>query len=158
MRKRLSAVFVVMALALCACARQDYIYVALTGDTVRVVESGQPPRGFWRIGGGAIPVRYSVEGLGAQLTISLGKDGFSPVLNVLSSVPIRAIEASPLATAIPTRPPLEYDVLWSYSRDGRSSVHVGDTVQMRIEIQDREEPVLLSGVIKQSGFWFFSDI
>jgi hypothetical protein len=158
MRERLSRVFVVGALTLSACARQDYIYVALTGDNVEVVESGQPPRGFWRIGGDAIPVRYSVRDLGTQLTISLGKDGFTPVLTIVSSVPLRAVEASPLAHAIPTRPPREYNVLWSYSQDGRSSVHVGDTVQMRIEIENREEPVLLSGVIKKSGFWFFSDI
>ena len=113
---------------------------------------------YRRFGGEAVPVRYSVREPDASLAIVMTNEAFVPSFDILSSVPIRSIEADHVGIVIPRRPPLEYRVFWSHSRGRDSPTAVGGTVRIRIELESRAEPVLLSGVVRQSGFFFFSDI
>jgi hypothetical protein len=158
MRKNVLLVFVVAALPLAACHRANFVYVALTGDNAKIVESGEPRIGFRRFGGNAIPIRYSVTEPGVSLTITVGNEAFVPSLVIVSSAPIRAVEVTSLGMAIPTNPPSEYKVFWSYWREGATPVRVGDPVHLRIELENRPEPVLVSGFVLESGFFYFSDI
>jgi len=151
-------VFAAAALLLAACHRANFVYVALTGSNCEIVESGKPPIGLWRFGGDAIPVRYSVREPGVSLAITVGNEAFVPSLDIVSSAPIRRVEASSFGIAIPTRPPSEYKVFWSYWREGATPIRVGDPVRVTIELENRPEPVLVSGRVVESGFFYFSDL
>jgi hypothetical protein len=140
-----------------ACYRASYVYVALTGDNVMVAETGEPLHSYWRFGGGPIPIRYSVDIPNVSLTISVGTSAFTPELNMVSSVPIRAVEVSHRGSAA-RRSQLEYRVSWSYWREpDPSPVHVGDSVELRVYLENLTDPVRVTGVIMESGTIIYSD-
>jgi hypothetical protein len=139
-----------------ACHRASYVYAALNGDNVTVVETGRPRHSYWRWGG-PIPIRYSVNDPGVSLTISVGSSAFTPELNIVSSVPIRAVEVSHRGTAL-RRSQSEYMVDWSYWREpDPSPVHVGDAIELKIYLDDRIDPVRVTGTITTSGSIVYSD-
>jgi len=96
--------FLVTVLPLAACHRADYVYVAFGGANVEVVETGEPPMAYRRFGGEAVPIRYSVSEPDGSLAIVMTNEAFVPSFDILSSVPIRSIEADHMAIAIPRRP------------------------------------------------------
>jgi hypothetical protein len=149
MRWHRFSVAVVAVLLLGACTRADFVYVALAGDNVEVVESGEPPIHARRFGGAPIPIRYSVEEPGVSLVLALGNETYVPSLEIVSSVPIHDVSVGATGWAI-RRSPLAYHVLWSLDS-------VGAPVQITIDLEGRSQPVLLSGSIKKSGSTFSTD-
>lgn len=117
-----------------------YHYVELTGENVEVTEEGRPPPpGYFRFGG-QIPLRYSLEEPGVSLTFAVGEGGL-PNLDVSSSVPIRAISVEKGQPE--RRSTHDFHVVWGLS--------AGDVVQMRIDLENRADPVLITGVVAESG-------
>jgi hypothetical protein len=85
-------------------------------------------------------MRYALEELGISLTLEVGEGGL-PNLTIVSTVPIRAISTE---KAHPERrSAFEYHVVWD--------LHAAEVVQIRIDFEDRSEPILISGVIAESG-------
>ena len=141
-------VAVVAVLPLVACTRSDFLYVALAGENVEVVESGEPPIHVRRFGGAPIPIRYSVAEPGGSLVLTLGDETYVPSLEIVSSVPIHDVSVG-AGWAI-RRSPLEYHLAWRLQS-------VGAPVQIRIDLEGRSQPVLLSGSIKKSGSTYSTD-
>ncbi len=143
---RLLAIAAVVLLV--ACTRSSYLYVTLAGENVEVVESGKPPLVHWRFGG-PIPIRYAVEEPGLSLVLAVGDEPFVPSLEIVSSVPLREVTVEAAGSVI-RRSDLAYKVFWNSSRGGNS-------VKIRIDLEGRATPVLLSGVIAESGTVYSSD-
>ena len=133
-------------LMLVGCHSFPFEYVELTGDNIEVTETGQPPIRS-RLGGDPIPIRYEFNEPGVSLSIAVGPKIGAPTMDIVSSVPIRAVSIEK-GYAFRTSP-FEYRVDWGLL-DPQSS-HVGDVVQIRIDLEDRVQPILISGVIAESG-------
>jgi hypothetical protein len=117
-----------------------YEYVELTGENVEVAEMGRPPPpGYFRFGG-RIPMRYALEEPGVSLTLEVGEGGW-PNLDIVSTVPIRAVSTE---KGYPERrSAFEYHVVWG--------LHAADVVEISIDLEDRTDAVLITGVIVESG-------
>jgi hypothetical protein len=156
-RERAWLVVATLACFLVACTRVSYVYVALTGDNVMVVEIGEPRHSYWRFGGDPIPIRYSVSDPSASLTISVGSGTVVPDLIIESSLPIRVVEASHRGSAN-RRSEFQYIVMWSYWPEPYASpVHVGDSIELKIYLENRTDPVRVTGTIMTSGTIIYSD-
>jgi hypothetical protein len=142
-------------LLLVACTRANYVYVVVDGENIEVMEVGKPPLGYWRFGGDPIAIRYALKEPGISLTLAVGNEAFVPSFEIVSSVPIHAVSVGKSGHAI-RRSEFEYRVSWSFWRDGEPlSLRVGDVVQIAIDLENRPDPVLISGVIAESGVFFF---
>ena len=142
-------VAVVAVFPLVACTRSDFVYVALAGENVEVVESGEPPISFRRFGGAPIPIRYSVEEPGVSLVLTVGNETYVPSFEIVSSVPIHDVSVGATGWAV-RRSPLAYKVFWHSPR-------VGASVQIRIDLEGRSQTVLLSGSVAKSGSTYSTD-
>jgi hypothetical protein len=131
-----------LGLALFGCTRSNYLYVALSGANVEVAESGKPDIGAWHVGGGPIPTRYALKEAGASLTLAVGDESFVPSFEIVSSAPIRNVSVGS-GYAI-RKSEVEYKVFWS-------SVRVGQSVEIAIDLEGRVDPVVVAGVVAESG-------
>ena len=147
----------VATLALLACSRANYVYVALTGDNVGVVETGEPPLGFRRFGGDPIPIRYEIREPGVVLELAVANEAFVPSFVVDSPIPIRGASVEPEGSVVPISE-FQYKLIWSSvgNRD-YNALRVGDAVNVTIDLADRDSPISISGVITQSGAFYYSD-
>lgn len=156
MKGRAWVVVATLAGLLAACTRQPYAYVAFTGDNIAVTETGEPRHSYWRFGGGPIPLRYSVDEAGASLTISVTGSGLPEVI-IVSSVPIRFVEATHRGSTR-RNSQFQYTVRWSYwPQPYESPVAVGDPVELKVYLEDRTDPVRLTGTVMTSGTLIYSD-
>ena len=128
---------------LAACTRSSYVYVALSDDNVEVTHSGEPPLRKPRFGGDPIPIRYALKEPGLSLTLAVADEAFVPSFDITSSVPIREVSVGTTGSAI-RKSQVEYKVFWSSAR-------VGQSVQIRIDLENRTDPIRISGVIAESG-------
>ncbi|HEY7671568.1 MAG TPA: hypothetical protein VIC71_05065 [Gammaproteobacteria bacterium] len=152
---RLHAVLLA-APTLAGCFTFPYEYLELTGENVEITETGRPRVDTWHHGGGPIPLSYALEEPGVSLTLAVGPLSGPPNLVIVSSVRIRAVSIEPQAIHGVARPtsPFEYSLEWWDFRitlDNPKASHVGHVVQIRVELEGRADPVLISGVIAQSG-------
>lgn len=146
--------FVTFVFVFAACSRGGHVYVALSGRNVELVESGEPPRSSRCFCAVSVPLRYSLREPGVSITVALGDEPYVPSFEVRSTVPIHAISVGTTGFTV-RRSEFAYKVLWSYWREREEwSPRVGDFVQMQIELEDRAEPILVSGVIAESGTFF----
>jgi hypothetical protein len=136
------------AFILAACHRANYLYVALRGENVEIRKTGEPPLGYWRFGGEPIPILYALKEPGVSFTLAVGKEAFAPSLEIVSSVPIRAVSTGTSGWAVP-KTQFEYKVVWN-------SVQGGNVVQIKVDLEDRADAVLISGVIATSGTFYYS--
>jgi hypothetical protein len=132
-----------LGLALVGCTRSNYLYVALSGANLEIAESGKPDVGAWHVGGDTIPTRYVVKEPGVSLTIAVGDEPFVPSFEIVSAAPIRDVSVSPAGYAV-RKSEAEYKVFWS-------SAHVGQSVEMAIDVDGRVDPVVVAGVVAESG-------
>lgn len=143
MGKKHVLVTLALGFPLVGCTRSDYLYVTLSSANVQIAESGKPGVGAWHVGGDPIPVRYALEEPGVSLTLSVGDEPFVPTFEIVSSAPIRDVSISPGGYAI-RKSEAEYKVFWS-------SVRVGQSVEIAIDLDGRVEPVVVAGVVAKSG-------
>lgn len=138
-------------LALAGCTVIPYRYVQLTSENVAAAEVGKPPVGSGRR---EIPLRYTLDDSGAALSLTLPA-GPDLSFKIKSSAPIAAVtiepghvtRESPFGFVI-RESPFEYTVIWRL--DNESSA-VGTAVQIRVELEGREAPILISGVVAEAG-------
>jgi hypothetical protein len=138
--------------ALAGCTVVPYRYVVLTSDNVAVADAGKPPVGSGR---GDIPIRYSLKDPGVSLSLTL-PSGPDPSFKIRSSAPITAVSIEPghVTSESPfgfviRDSPFEYTVIWRLT-DGEASA-VGRPVQVTINLDGRDEPLLIYGVVAEAG-------
>ena len=146
--KRRAEVVLSAALALTGCTAFPYEYVELTSENVEVIEVARPPRvGYFRLGVGRLPIRYALKECGVSLTLAVG-DSWSANLDILSSVPIRDVSIEN-AYAF-RRSPFEYSLTFGVTGASRA----GEPVRIRIDLEDRSAPIVISGAIAESGKFY----
>ena len=132
-----------LTLVLAGCSSVAFQYVELTGGNVEVLETDRPSVGYWPLGLHRIPIRYALQEPGLSLTLAV-EDGGLPNLSIGSSVPIRAVSTEGANTLVVPLSPVEYRVTWWDKR-------VGDLIEVRIVLEHRVDPILISGVIADGG-------
>ena len=137
-------------LVLVGCTVVPYDYVELTSNNVAVTEVGRPPNGGVIGGRRNIPIRYAAEDSGVSLSIALTPGDLT--LKIESSAPIAAVSLEPGHVVdmsqlgfVVRESPFAYTITW------RLVDQVGTPVQIKIDLQDRAEPILITGVIARSG-------
>ena len=143
MGKQHVAVTLALGLALVGCTRSDYVYVALSGANLEIAETGKPDVGAWHVGGDPIPTRYALKEPGVSLTLAVGDEPFVPSFEIVSSAPIRDVSVGSAGYAI-RRSEAEYKVFWS-------SVRVGQSVEISIDLDGRVDPIVVAGAVAESG-------
>ncbi len=144
----LTATFVLGGLG--GCTIVPYRYVELTSDNVAVTEVGRPPNGGVIGGRRDIPIRYALEEPGVSLSLAMTPGHLS--LRIESSAPIAAVSIEPGHVTdmsafgfVIRESAFEYTVNW------RLVDSVGERVEIEIALEDRADPILISGVIAESG-------
>jgi hypothetical protein len=135
-------------LVLVGCTIWPYEYVELTSDNVEVTEVGRPPNRAVTGGRRDIPVRYALEDLGVSLSLALTQSS-GPAFKIESSVPIAAVSIEP--GYVFRESPFEYTIIWTHRLIDNYSSPVGKPVQIRIDLEGRPDPILISGVVAESG-------
>lgn len=140
---------------LAGCFTFPYEYVELTGENVEVIETGRPSVDAWHHGGDRIPLSYALEGPGVSLRLAVGPLSDPPNLEIVSSVPIRAVSIEKANRArVNPKSPFEYSVEWwdfFKTLDDPDASHAGEVVELRVHLEDRADPVSISGAIARSG-------
>jgi hypothetical protein len=136
-----------LTLALVGCATPfPYEYVELTSDNVEVAEAGRPPNRAVIGGRHDIPIRYVLKDSDISLSLALTQ---GESFKVQSSAPIAAVSIEP--GLVIRESPFAYTVAWIWRLIDNYSSAVGKPVHIRIDLEGRAEPILISGVIAESG-------
>jgi hypothetical protein len=144
----LAATFVVSG-----CYSVRYEYLDFSGDNLEIAELARPNTHGLDVGKGKIPFRYALDLPDASLTVA--PDPNHPCgLVIESSVPILTVGLRQFSNATnstisrqvsPGSP--EAEVYW----DCGGPTHAGETIEIRVELENRREPILLSGVVVRWG-------
>lgn len=148
-------------LTLGACHSYPYRYVAFSGDNIEVTKTGEPASIVVRHRGEPIPVGYSVIDPDVSLTLVIANEPYVPTFDVVSSRPIRAITfgtASALARGVPisTFCGTSLQCRVSLLTDKPGLPEIDEEVRLTIELDDRVEPISISGRVAESGHFYES--
>ncbi|HXS80567.1 MAG TPA: hypothetical protein VN818_09795 [Gammaproteobacteria bacterium] len=140
---------VAAALMLAGCYSVRYDHVVLSGQNIEATEVARPYGGNgFGVGKGEIPVRYTLEQPDASLAFQVDAN-YGLSIDISSSVPIVAVSST--MGQVVRKSPLEYWVDWA--TQGPDS-QAGETLEIRIELQDRADPIVVSGVIEKWGTFY----
>jgi hypothetical protein len=134
------------ALMLAGCSNfQPYTYLQVTGDNIEVTDTGRAPWvAYGRGGVGHIPTHYLLEEPGVTLKLALDDDD-PHVLTIVSPNAIREVRTR---TGFALRKsPFEYIV-------STGIFDAGSPIEVRVDLEDGVGPVVISGVIVESGWYF----
>jgi hypothetical protein len=140
---------------LVGCYTVRYEYVELSGEHIAVANVARPNGDGVGLGKGKIPARYALEAPGASLTFDVDYDGGRSIL-ITSSVPIVSVSTTVgQSDRVST---FKYRVGWAWAFSASES-HAGETLEIRIELEQRADPIVVSGVIEKWGkFYRYPDI
>ena len=136
-------------LVLVGCYSVRYEYVELSAANIEVTDLARPDGGRFGIGKGKIPVRYVLEEPGASLTFVMDANYWLNI-EINSSVPIGAVTTT-LGDVVRVSP-FEYQVAWA--RSTRAISRAGETLEIRIELERRTDPIVVSGVVDKWGRFY----
>ena len=137
------------ALVLAGCYSVRYEHVVLSGQNIEATEVARPYGGSgFGVGKGEIPVRYTLERPDASLTFQVDAN-YGQSIDISSSVPIVAVSST--IGRVARRSPTEYWVDWAIQ--GPDS-QAGETLEIRIELENRADPIVVSGVIEKWGRFY----
>ena len=139
-------------LTLGACHVYPFRYVELSGENIEVTKTGDPST---RRDGEPIPIEYSVMDPAVSLTIIVTNEVYNPSLDIVSSLPIRTVTFG-TTRALSTRISLQtcvnkFHCRVSLQNDKPGFADVGDVVRLTIELEDRVDPISITGAVAESG-------
>lgn len=135
-------------LMLASCYSVRYEYVELSAQNLAVADVARPNGGKLGVGKGEVPVRYALEEAGASLTFATDAN-YGMDIEISSSAPITAVSTT-LGRVFRVSP-FAYAVTW---RTPGPTSHAGETLEIRIELEQRAEPIVVSGVVEKWGRFY----
>jgi len=133
---------------LVGCYSVRWEHVELSGENLEVTEVARPSGGGLGVGKGKIPVRYALEKPDTSLTFAMGSTVDRPI--TITS-PVSIVAVSTTVGQVIRSSPFEYTVWW-WSPGPVS--RAGETFEIRIELQQRADPIVVKGVIEQWGRFY----
>ena len=135
-------------LVLVGCYSVRWEHVELSAANIAVTDVARPDGGGLGVGKGKVPVRYALEEPGASLSFAMDANYWMSI-QINSSVPIADVSTT-LGDVFRVSP-FEYQVNWGTT--GPTS-QAGETLEIRIELEQRADPIVVSGVVEKWGRFY----
>jgi hypothetical protein len=135
-------------LMLVGCYSVRHEHVELSADNIEVTDVARPNGGGLGVDKGKIPMRYALVEADASLTFAMDAN-YGRGIQITSSAPIAAVSTT-LGLAVRVSP-FEYAVEWA--TPGPTS-RAGQTLEIRIELEQRSSPIVVSGVVETWGRFY----